>query len=147
MLSQTAEYALRAMVLLAERTDDRPARTGELAAALDIPQNYLAKTLHALTRAGVLTSSRGKGGGFRLSRPAAEISLLDVVDPFDRLGTRPACLMGQGECSEAHACAAHASWKTVSQRVQAFFAESTLADLAKKPAASSASAGRKMRRV
>ncbi|HEU4570501.1 MAG TPA: Rrf2 family transcriptional regulator [Gemmatimonadales bacterium] len=136
MLSQTAEYALRAVVLLAERADGGSARVGELADALGIPQNYLSKTLHLLVRAGVLASTRGKGGGFRLARPAEEIALLDVVDPFDRMGHRPVCLMGQGECSEAHACAAHASWKEVSARVQAFFQQTTVGDLARsrKPA-------------
>ena len=132
MLSQTAEYALRALVLLAERTPGQPARVGELADELDIPQNYLSKTLHTLSRSGVIASARGKGGGFMLGRPAADITLFDVVDPFDRLGTRPVCLMGQGECSEAHACAAHATWKAVSRQVQAFFLQTTLADLAKK---------------
>ena len=131
MLSQTAEYALRALVLLAERTPGRPARVGELAGALDIPQNYLSKTLHTLARTGVLASARGKGGGFMLARASSEITLFDVVDPFDRLGDQPVCLMGQGECSEAHACAAHATWKAVAQQVQDFFLQTTLADLAK----------------
>lgn len=129
MLSQTAEYALRALVLLAEGAPARTAKVGELADALDIPQNYLSKTLHTLVGTGVVASTRGKGGGFRLARDPAAISLLDVVDPFDRLGTRPACLLGQGECSDAHACAAHASWKAVSQQVQLFFLQTTLADL------------------
>ena len=129
MLSQTAEYALRALVLLAERPAGNSARVGELADALHIPQNYLSKTLGALSRTGVVISTRGKGGGFALARPASQITLFDVVDPFDRLGARPTCLMGQGECSEAKACAAHHTWKVVSARVQAFFLQTTLADL------------------
>lgn len=131
MLSQTAEYALRAVVLLAEQTPGTPARVGKLAETLDIPQNYLSKTLHLLALTGVLSSARGKGGGFMLARPASDITLFDIVDPFDRLGARPACLMGQGECSESHACAAHATWKAVSEQVQAFFLQTTLADLGK----------------
>ena len=144
MLSQTAEYALRAVVLLAGRAPGSTARVGELADALDIPQNYLSKTLHTLTRAGVLVSARGKGGGFALGRPAEDITLLEIVDPFDRLGTRPTCLMGQGECSEAHACAAHHTWKEVSSRVQGFFSQTTLADLATSKAARTVKRGRKV---
>ena len=146
MLSQTAEYALRALVLLAERPAGSSARVGELARALDIPQNYLSKTLGALSRTGVVTSTRGKGGGFALARPATEISLLDVVDPFDRLGARPACLMGQGECSEAKACAAHHTWKTVSAQVQAFFLQTTLADLVQQEQVEAKKRGKKMTR-
>lgn len=144
MLSQTAEYALRAVVLLAARPSGSTARVGELANALDIPQNYLSKTLHVLTRAGVLVSARGKGGGFALARPAESISLLEIVDPFDRLGSKPACLMGQGECSEAHACAAHHTWKEVSRKVQRFFSHTTVADLAGKKAGAAPNRGRKM---
>ena len=144
MLSQTAEYALRALVLLAERPAGSSARVGELAEALDIPQNYLSKTLHALSRTGVVTSTRGKGGGFALARPASEISLFDVVDPFDRLGSRPSCLMGQGECSEAEACAAHHTWKEVSRKVQAFFLQTTLADLVQQGRAEAKKRGRKV---
>lgn len=147
MLSQTAEYALRAVVLLAARPSGSTARVGELADALDIPQNYLSKTLHVLTRAGVLVSARGKGGGFALARPAKSISLLEIVDPFDRLGSKSVCLMGQGECSEAHACAAHHTWKEVSSRVQGFFRKTTVADLADSAAANLARGRRKVRRA
>lgn len=146
MLSQTAEYALRALVLLAERPAGSSVRVGELALALDIPQNYLSKTLGALSRTGVVTSTRGKGGGFALARPATQITLFDVVDPFDRLGARPSCLMGQGECSEAKACAAHHTWKAVSARVQAFFLQTTLADLVRQEQVEAKKRGRKVAR-
>lgn len=146
MLSQTAEYALRALVLLAERPAGSSARVGELALALDIPQNYLSKTLGALSRTGVVTSTRGKGGGFALARPAGQITLFDIVDPFDRLGTRPLCLMGQGECSEAKACAAHHTWKAVSVQVQAFFLQTTLDDLVQQERVEAKKRGKKVAR-
>lgn len=133
ILSQTAEYALRAVVLLAQRGSDEPARVGELADALGIPQNYLSKTLNALARTRVLTSMRGKGGGFRLARPASEITLLEVIDPFDHFSTGRSCLMGKGECSDTDSCAAHATWKEVASKVISFFAKTTLADLQKDP--------------
>lgn len=133
ILSQTAEYALRAVVLLADRDSDAPAKVGELADALEIPQNYLSKTLNALARTGVLASMRGKGGGFRLARTADRITLLEVIDPFDHFSTGRSCLMGKGECSDTDSCAAHATWKEVAMKVTTFFAKTTLADLQKNP--------------
>ena len=133
ILSQTAEYALRAVVLLADRNSDEPARVGELADVLEIPQNYLSKTLNALARTGVLASMRGKGGGFRLARAAESITLLEVIDPFDHFSTGRSCLMGKGECSDTDSCAAHATWKEVAMKVTSFFAKTTLADLQKNP--------------
>lgn len=129
MLSQTAEYALRAVLALAEAGSDQPVGAAHLAATLGIPQNYLSKTLHQLARAGVLDSTRGKAGGFRLARPAARISLLEVVSPFDDVTGRRTCLMGQPVCSDHNSCAAHERWKDVAERTAEFFRDTTIADL------------------
>ena len=64
MLSRTAEYALRAVLFLADRGE--PTNVDLIAERLGVPRNYLSKTLHRLAREGVLTSTRGQGGGFRL---------------------------------------------------------------------------------
>ena len=129
MLSQTAEYALRTLLFLGEHRDRTLVRVGELAEALDIPQNYLSKTLHQLARAGVLASSRGKLGGFRLARSADQISLAEVIAPFDGPTAARTCLLGRAVCSDQSPCAAHARWKGVSAQVADFFRETTVADL------------------
>jgi Rrf2 family protein len=128
MLSQTAEYALRATLYLAEHPDGS-ARVGDLAAALEVPQNYLSKTLHQLARAEILTSTRGKHGGFRLARPAGEIRLLEIVAPFERFTDSRQCLLGSTVCSDVSPCAAHSRWKEVKERSNAFFRDTTLKDL------------------
>lgn len=132
MLSQTAEYALRAALWLAEHPDE-PVRVGDLARALNVPQNYLSKTMHQLARAGVLQSARGKHGGFRLSRQPSAIPLLEIVQPFERLDENRACLLGQAVCSDAAPCQAHHRWKQVKEITAAFFRETTLADLLRQP--------------
>ena len=129
MLSQTAEYALRATLYLAARQGDGRLQVGEVAEALGIPRNYLSKTLHQLARAGVLDSSRGKSGGFRLARPPGEISLAEVVAPFNGPTGAQICLLGRHACSDADPCAAHDRWKSVSNRVSTFFGETMLSDL------------------
>lgn len=130
VLSQTAEYALRTVLHLAGRPEDSgPARVGELARTLGIPQNYLSKTLHLLAREGVLASSRGKHGGFQLARPADRITLLDVVAPFDRMEQRRQCLLGRPTCSDVTPCAAHQRWRDTAEKVASFFRETTVADL------------------
>lgn len=128
MLSQTAEYALRAALYLAE-DPLRVARVGELAEALDVPQNYLSKTLHQLARTGVLQSTRGKHGGFRLSRPPETIPLFEIVAPFERLADQRQCLLGRPACSDTAPCAAHDRWKSVKETTNSFFRETTLQDL------------------
>lgn len=128
MLSQTAEYALRAVLHLAEQAPDQPVPVGDIAQALDVPRNYLSKTLHQLARAGVVTSTFGPGGGFRLAAPAEAIPLARVVAPFDPAGERH-CLLGRARCADADPCPAHARWKGISAQIERFFAATTVADL------------------
>jgi Rrf2 family protein len=129
ILSGTAEYALRAIIYLAQHGQNGRVAAAEVSEALEIPANYLGKILHELARAGVLDSCRGKRGGFALAIPPEQLSLLRVVSLFDRVGEEPRCLLGRDECSDKSPCAAHQRWKGVSQQVTSFFQDTTVADL------------------
>jgi Rrf2 family protein len=129
MLSQTAEYALRAVLYVAEHAADRPVRVAEMAGALGIPRNYLSKILHQLARTGVLVSLRGKAGGFQLGVRPNRLALGAVVMPFDRIEQRRRCLLGRPQCSDHTACGAHVRWKDVADAVADFFRDTTVADL------------------
>jgi len=130
MLTRTGGYALHAALAIAEMGQEgRIVRAGEVAQALGIPANYLAKILQSLARNGVLVSERGRNGGFRLARPASEIRLIDVVEGFDDLGRERQCLLGRGTCSDAGGCPAHKEWKQASAPAFRFFETRTLADL------------------
>ncbi len=131
ILSQTSEYALRAATVLAQHEDRGPVHVAVLADALEVPQNYLSKTLSQLARVGVLNSVRGKHGGFQLARPRNEITLFQVVEPFERFESVRRCLLGQPECNAKAACPAHAAWSALGDRVVRFLRHTTLADLAK----------------
>ena len=129
ILSQTAVYALKAVLHLAEAEGEDPVRVDDIAGALDVPRNYLSKILHVLAREGVLTSTRGPRGGFRLARTPAELRLATVIRPFDEITTSSTCLLGRPQCSDANPCAAHDRWKTLSRSVRAFLEETTIEDL------------------
>lgn len=129
ILSQTAVYALRATLCLAGTEPEERLRVDDIAARLDVPRNYLSKILHVLAREGVLESTRGPHGGFALARPAAELTLAEVVEPFDQLPEGSGCLLGRPECTDADPCAAHARWKGISRAVKDFFRQTSIADL------------------
>ena len=129
MLSQTAEYALRAVLYLAQYSGSRPLRVSEVADALRIPRNYLSKILHRLARGGVLVSLRGKAGGFQLAVRPDRVALSAVITPFDRVQERRRCLLGRPQCTDGRACAVHSRWKDVADRVAEFFRDTTVADL------------------
>lgn len=127
-ISGTSQYAIRAVVYIATHGTDAPVRVGPIAAALDVPRNYLSKTLHRLAQAGALRSVRGPRGGFQLAVPAARLTLARVAAPFDEVGERH-CLLGRAQCGDRRPCAAHGRWADVSDSLQAFFRDTTVADL------------------
>lgn len=91
MLSQTTQYALRAMACLAFQPDTLTP-TPQLAKMAEVPPNYLAKVLQMLAQSDLVVGRRGVGGGYRLARPPEEITLHDIVDnvaPFRDETTRP----------------------------------------------------------
>lgn len=130
ILSQTAVYALKATLCLAEASPERRLRVDDVASRLGVPRNYLSKIMHALARGGVLTSSRGPGGGFALARPAGEVRLSEVVEPFGGASLESGCLLGRPQCSDANPCAAHERWKSVAKSVKSFMEDTSIADLA-----------------
>jgi Rrf2 family protein len=82
-LPVSTEWVLHCATTLAQLEPGATASTAQLAAYYDLPAPYLAKQLQALVRAGILTGTTGPRGGFRLARPAAGITLLDIVEAVD----------------------------------------------------------------
>src|SRR5215469_1538641 len=98
MISTTAEYALRAVVLLAVRHGS-PQTAQQIAADTKVPVDYLHKVLQSLARAGLVQAQRGKRGGFSLRSDPAEISIWEIiqaVDPIRRIATCPLGLPAHG---------------------------------------------------
>lgn len=127
LLPRTTEYALRAALHLA---DEHPLSVpgATLAAALGAPANYLSKTLGQLVRAGVLASTRGPTGGFRLVDPPERISLDRIVSVFST-HARGQCLLGTGPCGDNPDCPVHTRWAPIGGSITAFLRTTTLADL------------------
>jgi Rrf2 family protein len=129
ILSATAEYAVRAVVHLARDGAEGPVQAQTLAEATDVPLSYMRKVLHELVRTGILESTRGKRGGFRLAVPPQELQLLTVVSRFDRIRPGKRCLLGRQECSDQAPCPVHDRWKAAAEEVADFFSETTVADV------------------
>ncbi len=92
MISQTAEYALRAIVYLANQGVART--TTEIAKTTHVPAGYLAKVMQSLSRAGLVKSQRGLNGGFTLAHDPHELSILTVVNAVDPIRRFAECPLG-----------------------------------------------------
>lgn len=130
LLSQSAKYALRAAIHLAA-SDDEALLSRQIAESLQVPAQYLAKILQDLVRHGILTSTRGRGGGFRLARPAPQIPLLHVVKAIDGENFGEECALGLPHCSDVSPCALHDSWAHLRGDIIAMLSDTSLADLGK----------------
>jgi Rrf2 family nitric oxide-sensitive transcriptional repressor len=127
MLSQTVEYALRAMVCLANASPD-PQTSDALAQLTRVPAAYLSKVMLGLTRARLVRSQRGPNGGFTLVKPPAEVSLLEVVnavDPIRRIHTCPLEIPEHG----GRLCPLHHRLDQVLATIESAFAETSLTDI------------------
>jgi Rrf2 family protein len=103
----------------------------DLAEAANIPPNYLSKILLTLRKAGYAEATRGQGGGYRLALTPAEIRLVDIVELFDGIRSRPGCLLGQNHpCTDENPCSAHAGWRQVRLAFLNYLESNTIADIA-----------------
>jgi Rrf2 family protein len=129
MISKTALHGVNALVRLVGLESDEYLGATVLAEQINAPPNYLGKLLASLSAEGLLESRKGSGGGFRLARPADEISIFDVVDPVDKVSRWDHCFMGLPECSEEEPCAMHDRWKVVRDDYLAMLRDTSLLDL------------------
>ncbi len=106
MISQTAEYALRAVTWLALHTNS-PQTTSQIAKGMNIPAGYLSKVLQTMVRAGLVASRRGLGGGFTLQKDPSEITPLEVINTVDPLKRFDVCPLGQTNKHKNKLCPLH----------------------------------------
>lgn len=131
MFSQTVEYALRAVVHLADNAPE--ARTTEqIATATQVPKPYLSKVIQGLCGANILQSRSGKKGGVSLAKPPAELTILDVVnavEPIVRIQQCPLGLKTHGK----RLCPLHRRMDNALAMVEEAFCNTTLAEVLAEP--------------
>jgi Rrf2 family iron-sulfur cluster assembly transcriptional regulator len=118
------------MTFLAQQPPDVLVPAVSMQGKVRVPANYRSKILNQLTRIGLLESTRGRTGGFRLARSAAKIRLSEVIAPFEPVAPAVACLLGQARCSDTRPCGAHHQWRELAQARDAFLRGTTIADVA-----------------
>ena len=130
-LSAKSEYALLALVDLAQRGPGALVSVREIAERQDIPARFLEQVFAALRRAGVVKAVRGAKGGYGLGRPAERLTVLEVVEAVEGPLQPTVCDTARGGvCPRGSACAAGAVWERAGDALRGVFAASTLADVA-----------------
>lgn len=140
ILSQTAEYALRAVVWISSQATDGPIRASDVSEATDIPLPYASKILRRLVIAGILESRKGQGGGFSLALPVEEVSFRDVLVAVDAYPREDRCVFGWAECDASEPCPLHGTWSRLRDSFGEWASGTTLAEVHR-------GAGRRRRRT
>lgn len=127
MLTQTAEYALRAMTALAMRPGESMTAAA-LADATRVPPDYLAKVLQQLGAAGLIRGRRGVGGGYALDRAASDVRLIDVINAVAQMRTVESCPLGPGS-APGELCSLHRAIDRALQAAIVIFEDMTIEDV------------------
>ncbi len=130
-MSQTVEYALRAVVWLAENAG-KPQTTQQIADGTRMPSSYLSKVLQGLAKSNIVTGQRGLHGGFTLAREADSLTLLDVVNAVEPVQRIEVCPLGI-ECHGKNLCALHRALDETMAVVEQNFASQTIGGLLAQP--------------
>ena len=134
LITKSSEYGLRAALYIAARPAGAQVSVREMSAAMGISFHFLTKILQRMTRAELLASTRGAKGGLALARPAAKITLLDIVQSIEGPDLFRECILGLAGCGERRPCPLHRYWGKERARLEKLFRKMTLARLARETA-------------
>jgi Rrf2 family protein len=138
-LTKRADYTVRAALCLAERWESGDRVTvSEVARRMSLPRTYTPQILGLLTGAGLAEARSGRGGGYRLTRSPAAISLLDVVEAGDGRVGSTRCILRGGPCRRQDECAVHDAWFGASEAFRASLSGVALDGVAAAPRPSAA---------
>ena len=134
-LSTKGRYAVMAMADLAGNAEGagapRPVALADIAARQDISLSYLEQLFAKLRRGGLVTSVRGPGGGYRLSRPSGDLRIADIILAVDEPIAATRCKSGSTKgCTKTGArCVTHDLWEELGQQIHVFLSSVSLADV------------------
>lgn len=129
LISRSCSYALRAVLYVAAYGHDRWILIREVSDQLGISFSFLGKIVQQLSRAGILVSHKGPGGGIALAKPARDIALLDIVRAIDGANALKGCLLGLPECSDDAPCPLHEHWKGIRENILHLLEHKSVAEL------------------
>lgn len=132
IVSTKGRYALRVMIDLAEHQSEKYMPLKEIAARQGISEKYLENILKALVQNGLLQGLRGKGGGYRLTRPTDQYRISDILLLTEGNLAPVTCLEpGAAACSRLAECRTYEMWRGLNEVIRDYLDKITLADLAR----------------
>jgi Rrf2 family transcriptional regulator, iron-sulfur cluster assembly transcription factor len=129
LLSRACEYAIRAVLYLAERQDTPYVSVKEIAEQTGVSFHFLGKIVQTLAQHGILVSYKGPHGGVQLAATPQDITVLHVVEAMDGLDVLQQCVLGLPNCGEGRPCALHGQWGRIRADIRNMFQGQSIAEL------------------
>lgn len=130
-LTTKGRYAVTAMLDLALHATSSPVPLADISQRQGISLSYLEQLFARLRKQGLVDSARGPGGGYRLSRDADAIAVVDVIEAIDENVDVTRC-GGEGGCQDGQPCLTHELWCDLSKQIRNFLSDITLGQLVKR---------------
>ena len=133
MFSKSCEYAIKAMIFVAQKSKDE-VRVGvkEVAKGIDAPEYFIAKILQDLGKKKLVNSVKGPNGGFYMDKFNLKVSIADIVKAIDGDGLYKDCVLGLKACSEKNPCPVHFEFKEIKKNFIKMIEDNTIADFNEK---------------
>ena len=128
VLGKRGDYAIRAVLDIAAHDGERR-KTREIAARMSMPQKYLSRILAELVGADVLRATAGQAGGYQLSRPPEQITLLEVIEAVEGSTQIRDCLLRNAPCGTRQVCSLHHAWVEAEEAMLKKLRATTFADV------------------
>ena len=129
-LTKRADYAIRAVLALARATDGELMSVRRVSDEQHIPVRFLPQVMSDLVRAGLADGVEGRRGGYRLARPAASISLLDIIEAIEGDSRRRSCVLRGGPCAINGVCDVHEAFMSAQEALLGRLADANVGALA-----------------
>jgi Rrf2 family protein len=143
-LTRRGDYAVRAAVALAASDPARLLSARVIAAEMSIPPRFLPQVMGDLVRADLVTAQTGRAGGYRLARPPAEITLLDVIRAAEHENGARTCILRGGPCDPSGRCDVHDAFTGARDAMLRSLGASTLEDVLESKRRRAVSPGRRV---
>lgn len=131
LLSKASEYAIKACIYVASRKENDPkAGAAEISEKIMAPQPFTSKILKQLAREGIISSTKGPGGGFFMIEKQVNQPIIDIIVAIDGDKLFKGCVLGLSSCSETQPCPIHSQYEPIRTGLRQLMKNNTLGSLA-----------------
>ncbi len=130
-LNTTSQYAIRIVTYIVQNGSQNKFNAKDISDKLSIPYKYMTRIMTLLVEGGIISSSRGRDGGYSIEKELVQIKIGDILEAVKESIHHDECVLGNGLCNERNRCILHDQWKAPKESMQEIFNNMTLEDIEK----------------